>query len=83
MEIIIWIVICAIIAIIAVIAYSIGYKEGLDKMDLMNAKEMQKLDDIELLDLHLSTLEEIAKRVNVKKANEENPFEEFNGGKKT
>ena len=83
MEIIIWIVICAIIAIIAVIAYSIGYKEGLEKMDLMNAKEMQKLDDIELLDLHLSTLEEIAKRVNVKKANEENPFEEFNGGKKT
>ena len=80
MEIIIGIVICAIIAIIA---YSIGYKEGLEKMDLMNAKKMQKLDDIELLALHLSMLEEIAKRVNVKKANEENPFEEFNGGKKT
>ena len=31
-------------------------------MDLMNAKEMQKLDDIELLDLHLSTLEKNKKR---------------------
>ncbi len=63
----------------AIIMYAVGFREGIREAELKMDKKIEELSDCELLYLHLSALEEMAKRVNSKKTNEENPFEEFNG----